>query len=414
MPLGNESFTYTFSTQSLVFELLKAGMRKGKKNLVRSLCTIFLIILIPLSMNPQQQDISEYEKRLEKIASQIENLKSKIKREEQRESSILAQLGKLGFQKKLIRNEISLYNTQLSKAQSELTAVENKIPKIRAKLEQERSAVEQILVTLYKYGRLKHIELMLLADNVGTLLSDGKNLKLLAGHQEKVIDSFLKNLNDLDQARRTLEDKKTEIDGFIQKAQEKKQELDNQEKKNQALIQTIQQNQKTHLKTLEELKERAEQLQSLMNKLTQEKMALPFALIPLYERKGRLSWPLTGKTITRFGLKRHPKFNTITMNNGIEISAPKNAVVKSIHPGLVVYTDYFQGYGNLIILDHGMSYYSLYGHCSDFLVNKGDAVPAEQPIAVVGDIGSLTGITLYFEIRYKTKPLNPLQWLKRR
>ena len=89
-------------------------------------------------------------------------------------------------------------------------------------------------------------------------------------------------------------------------------------------------------------------------------------------------------------------------------------IVKSIHPGTVVYTDYFQGYGNLIIIDHGMTYYSLYGHCSEFLANKGDFVKAEQPIAIVGDISSLKGTILYLEIRYKTKPLNPLQWLKRR
>ena len=393
---------------------MTAVFQKGKMALIRSLCATSLIILIPLSINSQQQDTSEYEKRLEEIAAQIENLKGKIRREEQRESSILAQLGKLGFQKKLIRNEISMYNTQLSKARSELTAVEAQIPKIRSKLAQEKTAIQEILITLYKYGRLKQIDLILQADDVGTLLSDGKKLKVLAEHQEKVIDSFLKSLDDLNQAKKTLETKKTEIDRFIQKAQAKRQELDSQEKKNRALIQTIKQNKNTHLQTLEELKDRAEQLQSLMNKLAQEKINLPFALIPLYERKGKLSWPLTGKIVTRFGLKRHPKFNTITMNNGIEISSEKNVVVKSIHPGLVVYTDYFQGYGNLIIIDHGMSYYSLYGHCSEFLAKKGNAVPAEHPIAIVGDIGSLIGITLYLEIRYKTKPLNPLQWLKRR
>lgn len=89
-------------------------------------------------------------------------------------------------------------------------------------------------------------------------------------------------------------------------------------------------------------------------------------------------------------------------------------VVKSVHAGSIVYADYFQGYGNLIIVDHGVAYHSLYGHCSDFLVKKGDFVNAQQPIATVGDISSFSGKTLYFEIRYKTKPLNPLQWLKRR
>ncbi|MEA3421651.1 MAG: peptidoglycan DD-metalloendopeptidase family protein [Acidobacteriota bacterium] len=56
----------------------------------------------------------------------------------------------------------------------------------------------------------------------------------------------------------------------------------------------------------------------------------------------------------------------------------------------------------------------MYGHCSDLFVKKGDMVDEKQTIAMVGDISSLKGITLYFEIRFKTKPLNPLQWLKRR
>jgi septal ring factor EnvC (AmiA/AmiB activator) len=103
------------------------------------------------------------------------------------------------------------------------------------------------------------------------------------------------------------------------------------------------------------------------------------------------------------------------MNNGIEIAPPKdNIVVSAIHPGKVVYADYFQGYGNLLIIDHGMNYYSLYGHCDEFMVRKGDFVREEQPIAVAGDLGSLKGVSLYLEIRYKARPLDPLQWLKRR
>ncbi|HEX9903189.1 MAG TPA: peptidoglycan DD-metalloendopeptidase family protein, partial [Acidobacteriota bacterium] len=62
-------------------------------------------------------------------------------------------------------------------------------------------------------------------------------------------------------------------------------------------------------------------------------------------------------------------------------------------------------------LDHGLSYYSLYGHCSSFLAAIGDLVEAEQPLAVAGDIGSLKGVTLYLEIRNKAKPLDPLKWL---
>jgi septal ring factor EnvC (AmiA/AmiB activator) len=166
---------------------------------------------------------------------------------------------------------------------------------------------------------------------------------------------------------------------------------------------------------LDELKDRAEQLQNLVKKLQREEITLPQTLIPLYEKKGNLPWPLTGRIVTRYGDNRHHRFNTVTHNNGIEISPQKDTVVKAIHAGRVAYTDYFEGYGYLVIIDHGMTYYSLYGHLSsEFLVKKGDFVKQEQPIATVGEFGSLKEETLYFEIRYKTDPVNPLHWLKRR
>jgi murein DD-endopeptidase MepM/ murein hydrolase activator NlpD len=256
---------------------------------------------------------------------------------------------------------------------------------------------------------------MLQAEDLGSLLSESKNLGLLARYQERLITDYTITLDQLQSAEEELELKKEEIAELISSAQQKRQELEIQRRKYNALLREIDRNKKTHLKTLEELNERAEQLQLLIKKLLEKKISLPIRLIPLYERKGKLPWPIEGKLITRFGLQKHHRFNTLTINNGIEISPKKDeAVVKSIHPGKVVYTDYFQGYGNLIIIDHGMNYYSLYGHCSDFLVKKGDFVEKGQPISLIGDIGSLKGVTLYLEIRFKTKPLDPLRWLKRR
>ena len=178
-------------------------------------------------------------------------------------------------------------------------------------------------------------------------------------------------------------------------------------------LKNLQKNRKIYEQALEEQKERAQQLQTLMDKLASQEIVLPFRFVPFYEKKGKLPWPIPGKVITRFGVE--PYLNTRTMNNGIEIAPPKdNTIVRSIHPGKVVYADYFQGYGNLLIIDHGMNYYSLYGHCDEFMVSKGDLVRAEQPIAIAGDLGSLKGLSLYLEIRYKARPLDPLQWLKRR
>jgi septal ring factor EnvC (AmiA/AmiB activator) len=378
------------------------------------LIVVILLILIPSPPIIGQQEISDYEKRLQEIATQIDDLKTRIKREERKKNSIINQLDKINFNKRLIKKEISLYDIRMKKANTELSSLNREIPELRARLDKEKESIGKILVILYKYGRIDFIDFIIEADDMGSLLQGNKHLVLLAQNQDQIVADYLQTLNELHSAEEKLEDTRQEISKLIQDAQQKKQDLEAEEKKNRDLINQIDQNKVTHLKIMEELQDRAEQLQKLMKKILNSRIPSAVTLIPLYEKKGSLPWPITGRVVTHFGLQRHPRFNTTTMNNGVEISPRKNMVVKCIHPGTVAYTDHFQGYGNLIIVDHGMSYYTLYGHCSDFLVKKGDPVQPDQSIAVVGDYSSLKGTTLYFEIRYKTKPLNPLQWLKRR
>ncbi len=391
-------------------------MKLHKKTLEKSyrFIGISIILMLIISLDAYgQQDVSKFQERLAKISQQIEQLRLKIEEGEKKESTTLSRLERIGFNKGLIKKEISLYAIQLEKANRELSSLNKSIPELEAKLDEEKQSIEKILITTYKFGKFNFLQFMLQAENVGALISENKNLTLLAQYQGKIISNYMENLDQLETAEKELQTKKKEASRLIKNAEKKRKELQTQERKNRALITEIKKNKKLHLQTLEELKVRAQQLLILIEKLLKEEISFPINLIPLYEKKGKLPWPIEGKVTTKFGLQRHPQFKTTTMNNGIEISPRKNyVIVRAIHPGKVVYSDYFQGYGNLIIVDHGMSYYSLYGHCSDILVKKGDLVKAEHPIALVGDIGSLEGDSVYFEIRFKTKPLNPLQWLK--
>ena len=376
------------------------------------LLTVFFTASVP---SFSQEEISVYKERLEKLQNERARLQQNIKDLDKKKMSILSQLDQIGLEKKLIQNDIEGYTLQMEKANRELSAVQKKIPPLKARLEREKESVSQILVTLYKFGDMSYLDFLFRATDVTDLMSESKHLSLLAQYQEDIILSFKQTLNELKEAEKQIEEKKQEIADLLSQSKTKKQDLDNQERKNRAFIQNINQDQKTHLKTLEELKVRAEQLQKLINRLIKEKSSLPFTVIPLYEKKGSLPWPVPGKVVTTFGIEQHPTFKTLTQNNGIEISADKNSTILAVHPGKVVYADYFQGfYGNLIIVDHGLAYYSMYGHCSDFKVQKGDIVTGGQPIATVGDTGSLKGTALYFQINFKTDPLNPLQWLKGR
>jgi murein DD-endopeptidase MepM/ murein hydrolase activator NlpD len=116
--------------------------------------------------------------------------------------------------------------------------------------------------------------------------------------------------------------------------------------------------------------------------------------------------------VAAFGAQVHPRFGTRTYRNGVDIEAAQGTEVGAVFTGHVIYTGWFKGYGNLIILDHGHDYYTLYAHVADILVKDGDDVRQGQRIATVGDTGSLSGPRLYFEVRYQGKPQDPEQWLR--
>jgi septal ring factor EnvC (AmiA/AmiB activator) len=388
-------------------------MSPSKKFL--SLVTLLLLGPLLAAGTANQKETVDLESRLSRIQEQIVQLKIKIGAQEKRESTILSSLDKLSLGKRLIQKELALSRLQMEKTGQELAALKKKIAEQEALLESQRRAIEKTLVSIYKFGKFNFIQFVFQAQDIRVLSAESKRLSQLAGYQESIIADFQRSLDELGRSRQALEKKNTELARLVAENSQKKRELESQEKENRVLIQRIQRDKKTYEQAVEELTERAEQLQLLMKKLEREEIVFPFPFVPLYEKKEKLPWPVEGKVTTFFGLERHPAFKTVTMNNGIEIAPLKNdTTVRSVHAGKVAYADYFQGYGNLIIIDHGMTYYSLYGHCAEFLVNKGDWITAGQPIALAGDSGSLAGLSLYFEIRFKTKPLNPLQWLSRR
>lgn len=128
-------------------------------------------------------------------------------------------------------------------------------------------------------------------------------------------------------------------------------------------------------------------------------------------RKGRLRLPAPGTVTVGFGKVVNPKFNTVTVQNGLDVEAPAGAPVVAVAPGRVVHAGWFKGYGNLIIVDHGEGYHSLVAHLASMQTAMGEEVAAGDVLGTVGDSGSLKGTYLYFELREKGRPVDPRPWL---
>ncbi len=128
-------------------------------------------------------------------------------------------------------------------------------------------------------------------------------------------------------------------------------------------------------------------------------------------RKGKLPRPAHGPIAVGFGKVINPKFNTVTVQNGLDIEAPAGDPVLAVAPGRVVHAGWFKGYGSLVIVDHGGGYHTLVAHLAAMHTAQGEDVEAGSMLGTVGDSGSLKGAYLYFELREKGKPVDPKPWL---
>jgi septal ring factor EnvC (AmiA/AmiB activator) len=132
---------------------------------------------------------------------------------------------------------------------------------------------------------------------------------------------------------------------------------------------------------------------------------------PFQQLKGKLHLPVRGELGNRFG---SPRSDSGLNWKGLFIAARPGEEVHAIAAGRVVFADWLRGFGNLLIIDHGDSYMSLYGNNETLYKQVGDTIRGGETIAAVGNSGGNTDSGLYFEIRYQGKPFDPLTWVNAR
>ncbi len=128
--------------------------------------------------------------------------------------------------------------------------------------------------------------------------------------------------------------------------------------------------------------------------------------------KGKLPLPTKGLIEVGFGKVINPRFNTVTVQKGLDLRAPLGADVVTVAAGTVVFVGWLKGYGNVAIVDHGNDFHTVYAHLANVSVELGTSVDSAQRLGQVGDTGSLKGPFLYFEIRRKGQAVDPQLWLE--
>jgi septal ring factor EnvC (AmiA/AmiB activator) len=265
---------------------------------------------------------------------------------------------------------------------------------------------------------LGKMQILASADSMYDFFIRKSALEKILSHDEAVQKSLLEKKARRADLLEKLNAKKAERVSLQGKRQQKIEFMSRERGKRRRLLLAIQSKKSLELAAIESLRQSAAALDKKIISLETEEQTAPGGKKkplqkPFSALKGLLKIPVKGKIISRFGSYRNKKYNLKGFLNGINIQADRGEPVHAVSSGTVVYASWFKGYGNMLIIDHGGSYHSVYAHAEALFKSKGDTVDAHEVIATVGNSGSMAGDRLYFEIRHYGKAIDPLKWIKR-
>jgi len=390
------------------------------KKIICLLFTIFLALNAHAEkdLRKLEDEVIDRKGKLSDIDKKIKKEKKKIKKVEEEESTTTNQLNAIDKKLSKNRNELYSLNRRLKNLKKDVATANTQLDQINKDIIQRKELFSKRLIALYKYKRSGGILRVIFSSHSYPELSQRtKFIKMILSSDIQIIDHFFKQLSLVKEKRETLQENQKSLEKVKKSILKKKSQIDDQKKKKTVLLKKIRNEKKTYQAAVKELEKASRELQSLIDRLQREIAGKKEHFVPEDAKrfealKGKLLFPLSGKIISYYGNRTDPQLNTVIFQKGIEISAKQGQEVRAIYEGTVLYADWFKGYGNIIIIDHGGSYYSLSAHVSKLFKSVGERVEAGEVIALAGDTGSLKGNCLYFELRHHGKPLNPLKWLQ--
>lgn len=375
----------------------------------------------------------ESRERLQEVQKELGREREKARAASRKEAALSKELQRLDEDLKARSRQLRELEAKLQASGQRIARLSKEIGATEARLTTTRALLTRRLRAMYKQARLGYVSMLLSADDVSGAGRRLKYLAALAGQDQRLMQAYGRSLQELSQKRAELERHKLEVAEATAKAAATRAQIEQEQQKRKVLLASVREEKAAHLAAVKELDRSARDLQTLIARLVSEEERQRRAARQAARReaareppgdgaeggrferlKGKLPWPAAGTLAATFGRQEHPRFHTVTFNRGIEIAAPPGREVSAVAEGTVIYADWFKGYGRLIIVDHGSGYFTLYAQTDGHKVKPGDGVSRGQVIATVGESASPEGPQLYFELRHRGKPQDPLAWLQSR
>ncbi|MGH1431588.1 MAG: murein hydrolase activator EnvC family protein [Neptuniibacter sp.] len=377
--------------------------------MLRTLSVFLCLLLVYPSLVEADEKQALTEKQLKALTSNIASLKKTMQKQEGDSRQLSASLRKSEVAIGRLAKQIKALDSQLKGLDSRAETLEDKRDELRKELSSRAKIIEKQIGQQYQMGQQARLQLLLTQRDPETLDRTIRYYDFVNDALKKDMLAFKEKLADLSGTEEQLSDTEKSIVSKRNELRAEVEALKTSRTQRKATLAKLNKALSNDSKKLKQLKLDQARLQAVLKEIEK---SLNFATLvtedkSFKELKGKLPWPLKGRVSQNFGTVQ----NNIRYD-GIWIKAAESTVVKAVHHGRVVFSDWLRGYGLVLIVDHGSGYMSLYGYNQSLLMDTGDWVSAGDTIATVGNSGGRNDDGLYFAVRYKGKASNPKRWLK--
>jgi septal ring factor EnvC (AmiA/AmiB activator) len=378
------------------------------KRLLNYALGIFIIIT---SINLKADSLRETQNKLYRINYSISTKEKLIKQLKAQEKIFKDKLYSLNKKAERKNQEIEKINKRIRLARIELNKIKDNLFSLKKELNFHQKIFQDNIVILYDCYNTNNSLLFNLFN---------EHAHILPEYLVKIAQSNRDSIKILQRLQKRTYERKIIVEANYNEQLRRRE-------KERLILRNIKQDQRRCNLELIKISKRKRDLEASLKSLLQASLRLQRLIAKLERKKPEieevkgLNLALAGKKFVfptdngqikrGYGKYKHYKFNKDLFNKGIDIVAPLNSRVKAVEKGKVVYADYFEGYGKLIIIDHGLGLYSIYAYLDELLVNAGQVVKQGQTIARVGKLHPDMACNLHFELRINGKAFNPLAYI---
>jgi septal ring factor EnvC (AmiA/AmiB activator) len=369
------------------------------------------VVVAFLTLTAARSQTSRSASDLDRLRDEIARLKTKLDDVHRQSKSAQQELEAVDLELGIRTKELDLAIETQKRLDDERKGIEAQIADIAPRIDRQKKFLGKRLATLYRMGGLSYLRMALSIDDRRDPIEAMSMLNFLITRDARAVSRYQAAREQLALRRSDLADRQRKIADVRRVVEDRQRAVATAHAQKERLVASLQREEHGSAQHLAELEEKAKRLERLIEVLSKQETA-GAGSFDIRTVQGALAWPADGKVVERFGRQRNPKFDTFTTNNGIKIETAAGAPVRAVFGGTVLFSQWFKGYGNLIILDHGHRVFSLYGNLKSASVAAGDRIAAGQTIAGTAESEETPPAYLYFEIRQDNRPEDPQKWLR--